>query len=70
MTHGKTYDVNGQGFDSFTAAINAAKPTRSNVIEVATGLVRWSPAPAPKARTRHVIVNADGAKTEFGRVVR
>ena len=70
MDHGKTYDVNGSGFDSFSAAIYVAQPLRANVIEVATGLVRWTPAPAAKKRTRHVLVNADGSRTEFGKVSR
>jgi hypothetical protein len=65
-----TYTVNGIGFESFSEAIKASKPIRAEVFEVATGLRRWAPAPAPKTRTRHVIVNADGSKTEFGKVRR
>lgn len=66
----KTYSVNGEGFDSFAAAIHAAKPVRANVVEVATGLVRWSPAPVARKAVRHVLVNADGSRTEFGKVRR
>ena len=51
-------------------AVEAARPIRAEVFEVATGLRRWAPAPLPKARTRHVIVNADGSKTEFGKIKR
>jgi hypothetical protein len=63
------YDVNGTKFESFTKAIAFAQPIRAEVIEVATGLRRWAPA-AIKARTRHVLVNDDGTKTEFGKVRR
>lgn len=63
------YDVNGTKFESFSAAVKAAQPLRADVIEVATGLRRWTPAPL-KTRTRHVLVNADGSKTEFGSVKR
>jgi len=70
MNHGKTYDVNGFGFDSFTAAIACARPVGANVVEVATGLQRWTPARPAKTRTRHVLVNADATRTEFGKVVR
>jgi hypothetical protein len=65
-----TYSVNGEGFDSFTAAIKAAQPLRAVVIEVATGLVRWRPAAPAAKRTRHVLVNVDGSKTEFSKVRR
>lgn len=65
-----TYSVNDQPFDSFFAAIACAQPIRANVIEVATGLVRWSPAPVKPSRTRHVLVSSDGSKREFSRVRR
>lgn len=66
-----TYTVNGQGFDSFSAAVRAAHAVRADVIETATGIRRWTPAPLPKgARTKHVLVGADGSKTEFGKVRR
>jgi hypothetical protein len=66
------YDVNGTRFDSFCAAVEAARAIRADVIEVATGLRRWHPAPPAKARARvrHVLVNADGTKTEFSKVRR
>jgi hypothetical protein len=64
------YDVAGTKFSSFFKAVAFATPTRANVIEVATGLVRWTPAPLKAGRTRHVLVNADGTKTEFGSVKR
>jgi hypothetical protein len=63
------YEVNGSKFDSFSAAVKAAQPLRAEVIEVSTGLRRWAPA-AVKTRGRHVLVNADGSKTEFGSVKR
>ena len=51
-----TYTVNGRGFESFTAAIKAASAARADVIETATGLRRWTPAPAAKRpRVRHVL---------------
>lgn len=65
-----TYSVNDQPFDSFFAAIAYAQPLRANVIEVATGLSRWSPAPIKPGRTRHVLVSPDGSKCEFSRVKR
>jgi hypothetical protein len=64
------YNVNGAMFETFSAAIAAAKPIRAEVFEVATGLRRWAPAAPAKARTRHVIVNADGSTTEFSKVRR
>ena len=64
------YSVNGVEFESFSEAVAAAKPIRAEVFEVATGLRRWAPAPLPKKRTRHVIVNPDGSETEFGRIKR
>jgi hypothetical protein len=63
-----TYSVNGKGFDSFLEAIAAARAERAEVIEVATGLRRWSPPAPAKKRQRHVIVNADGTVTEIGKV--
>ena len=62
------YSVNEKPFESFFAAIEYAQPLRANVIEVATGLVRWRPAPIKAARKRHVIVNPDGSTREFSRV--
>jgi len=64
------YTVDGEGFSSYFAAIAAAKTKGAEVIETATGLSRWRPALAAKAKTRHVLVNADGSKTEFGKVRR
>lgn len=65
-----TYSVNGEGFYLFSKAVAAASAIRADVIEVATGLRRWTPAPLPKKRVRHVLVNADGSTTEFGKVRR
>ena len=69
-----TYDVNGRGFNSFTAAIAAAKDSGAKVFEVrANGerLERWSPIPkSTRRRVSHVIVNADGTETPFGKVRR
>ena len=64
------YEVNGSKFESFSAAVKAAQPLRADVIEVATGLRRWTPPVAKTRRTRHVLVNADGSTTEFGSVKR
>jgi hypothetical protein len=65
-----TYSVNDKTFDSFFAAIDYAQTIRANVIEVATGLRRWAPAPIKPGRTRHVLVNPDGSTREFSRVKR
>ena len=35
----------GERFDSFMKAIAAGKVADSEVLEIATGLVRWNPAP-------------------------
>jgi len=84
MDHGKTYDVNGHGFDSFTKAIAFAKPIRADVVEVASDIRRWTPAVGVTCsctRTarrknshasggRHVLVHADGSTEEFSRVRR
>lgn len=35
----------GQEFALFFPAVKAAQPLRSGVVEIATGLVRWTPAP-------------------------
>jgi len=72
MDHGKTYDVNGHGFDSFTKAIAFAKPIRADVVEVASDIRRWTPGHPPlDARGgRHVLVHADGSTEEFSRVRR
>lgn len=45
-----SYTVGGKPFASFTAAVAAASRTESTVVEVATGLTRWSPAPPVSAR--------------------
>ena len=37
------YTVNDEGFDSFTKAIDAAAAAGADVIETATGIVRWTP---------------------------
>ena len=37
--------VTGEEFQSFLAAVRAAGPLRSNVVEVDTGTIRWTPAP-------------------------
>jgi hypothetical protein len=66
-----TYSVNGKGFNSFLTAIAYAKPLNANVVQNDNGFTRWSPAPAAKARkVRHMLVNADGTKTEFSKVRR
>lgn len=62
------YEVNGKPFDSFTAAIRYADSIKANVIEPATGLTRWEPAKPAKKRAVHVLVNADGSLTPFGKV--
>ena len=37
------YEANGKRFSSFFAAINEADSAKTNVVEVSTGLIRWSP---------------------------
>lgn len=65
------YTVNGQKFDSFLAAIAAAKPIRADVIQADNGARRWTPGkPAAVRKVRHMLVNADGTQTEFSRVGR
>jgi len=44
------YTVDGTPFTSFTAAVAAASRTQSRVVETATGLTRWSPAPPVSTR--------------------
>ena len=44
------YQVNETKFDSFFQATRAAQPLRANVVEVETGNVRWSPAPAVSSK--------------------
>ena len=47
------YTVNGKPFQSFTAAIAYANPLRADVLDVATGARRWTPAPTvSKARMK------------------
>ena len=67
------YRVNDQRFVSYFAATAEAKKVDAQVVEVrddGSEIVRWRPAPPAKARTRHVIRNADGSFTEFGKVRR
>ena len=74
MSHGKTYDVNGYGFDSFLQAIAFARPIRAHVIEVASGIRRWQPASERASeraqKRRHILVSDDGSLHEFSRVRR
>lgn len=44
------YTVNGKPFESFKEAIAKASKTGSHVIEIRTGIVRWSPAPPVSAK--------------------
>lgn len=63
------YEVNGNKFGSFFAAIAAAKAVGADVIEAETGARRWTPATKKATKTvRHVLVNKDGTQTEIGRV--
>ena len=39
------YLVDGETFTSFSEAVRVADSRKSNVIEIATGRQRWSPAP-------------------------
>lgn len=65
------YEVNGTKFDSFFAAIAQAKAVGAEVFESATGARRWAPAAKKAAKNvRHVLVQADGSKVEFGAVRR
>ena len=43
------YTVNGKEYTSFFAAIAEGKESDSDVIEIATGMVRWTP---PKSVTK------------------
>ena len=43
------YEANGKPFDSFKAAVAYANEVNCDVIEVATGIRRWHPAPPPSA---------------------
>ena len=55
------YTVNGEGFNGFREAVNAAKSINAEVYEIATGLRRWAPAVKSTKRTvRHEIKQADG----------
>lgn len=67
------YDVAGKSYESFTQAIEAARALNTSVYEVRPDgerIQRWAPIPKKAAKTRHVIINADGSKTEFGKVRR
>lgn len=66
-----TYSVNGKGFNGFLEAVAYAKPLNANVVQNDNGFTRWSPpAPAKVRKVRHMLVNADGTKTEFSKVRR
>lgn len=45
-----TYSVDGIPFDSFQTAVAAAHSVGTVVIESATGIIRWSPAPKPNRK--------------------
>lgn len=66
------YQVNDQKFESYLEAIEFAQANHAEVVEIATGLRRWWPVPKKlnTRRVRHVLVNADGTKTEFSKVRR
>jgi len=53
--HGKTYDVDGIGFDSFTKAVEHAKSVGKGVNLSDTGEQKWTPAPAvdPKKQRQY-----------------
>lgn len=65
-----TYSVDAKTFTSFFAAVAVAKASNSVVIEVSTGLVRWSDTAkvSKTSKVRHVFINADGSHTEFSKV--
>lgn len=44
------YQVADQKFESFLAAVNVAKASGDDVIEVETGMRRWTPAPKVSAK--------------------
>jgi hypothetical protein len=46
------YSVNGNEFESFLDAVQAAKVIKAEVIEVATGKRRWAPGTTPLAALR------------------
>jgi len=50
-----------------TAAVAAAKAAGAEVIEIATGIRRWTPAPKKVAKVRHVLIREDGSQVEFSR---
>lgn len=68
------YEVNGKGYDSYLQAVAVANVHGATVSVIyPDGSKRevWKPAPvSTKRRTRHVLVSADGTKTEFGKVTR
>jgi len=53
-----TYSVDQNEFNGFMEAVRYAQTIDANVIEVATGLQRWSPIPKRlnKKIVRHVLV--------------
>ncbi len=58
------YSVNNKTFEFFSDAVKAAKAVSGNVILVATGDVKWSPAPqvsASKLRRYQSQLNAYNA---------
>lgn len=67
------YEVNGEKFISYLAAVRAANAVRAEVFEVRENgerVRRWYPAPIRKPKSYGVIINADGTKTPFSKVRR
>lgn len=62
------YKVGEKNFGGFFEAVAYAKSIGAEVLEIATGLCRWAPAPKKASKMRHVLVNTDGTETEFGKV--
>jgi len=48
----KFYSVDGQQFRFYSDALSVAILSRSNIIDLTTGLVRWSPAVADPAKQK------------------
>lgn len=45
-----TYTVNNEPFNSFKEAVARADKLKADVIEVATGVRRWTPAPSVSSK--------------------
>lgn len=68
MNNAATYDVTGNGFNLFMDAVRFAQTANADVVEVATGLTRWTPLAKKATRfVQHVLVQADGTTVPLTR---